>query len=385
MTELRVKMVESIADIDATTWNTCATSDGRFNPFLSHTFLQALETSGSVGGRTGWRPLHLLVEDDAGLVGVVPMYVKGNSQGEYVFDHGWADAWERAGGRYYPKLQAAVPFTPATGRRVLPVRDEPDLETALFSACQRVAEETGVSSLHMTFLTQAQWQHAGSLGWLQRIDQQFHWHNRDYASFEEFLGQLTSKRRKDLRRERRDALADGIEVEWVTGSDLTEAHWDAFFTFYMDTGSRKWGRPYLTRQFFSEINRAFAEHTLLILCRRRGNYIAGALNFIGDDTLYGRNWGCTEYHPFLHFETCYYQAIDFAISRGLRHVEAGAQGQHKIARGYEATPTYSAHWIADASFRDAVARFLKEETSYVRQDIRWVESHSPFKATDPEQ
>lgn len=385
MTELRVKMVESIADIDATTWNTCATSDGRFNPFLSHTFLQALETSGSVGGRTGWRPLHLLVEDDAGLVGVVPMYVKGNSQGEYVFDHGWADAWERAGGRYYPKLQAAVPFTPATGRRVLPVRDEPDLETALFSACQRVAEETGVSSLHMTFLTEAQWQHAGSLGWLQRIDQQFHWHNRDYASFEEFLGQLTSKRRKDLRRERRDALADGIEVEWVTGSDLTEAHWDAFFTFYMDTGSRKWGRPYLTRQFFSEINRAFAEHTLLILCRRRGNYIAGALNFIGDDTLYGRNWGCTEYHPFLHFETCYYQAIDFAISRGLRHVEAGAQGQHKIARGYEATPTYSAHWIADASFRDAVARFLKEETSYVRQDIRWVESHSPFKATGPEQ
>lgn len=389
MTAPEARLHERIDAIDAGTWDACATSDGQFNPFITHAFLKALEDSGSVGGRTGWRPLHLEVTDAGGLAGFVPMYIKGHSQGEYVFDHSWADALQRAGGRYYPKLQACVPFTPATGRRVLPVRDEPALESLLFNAAAGVAEQTRVSSLHFTFLPESQWRRAGELGYLQRMDQQFHWHNAGYASFEEFLAELTSKKRKDLRRERRDALAAGIEVEWVTGSDLTEAHWDAFFEFYMDTGSRKWGSPYLTRRFFSEINRTLAEHTLLILCKRSGRYIGGALNFIGGDTLYGRNWGCTEFHPFLHFETCYYQAIDFAIARGLKRVEAGAQGQHKIARGYEPQATYSAHWIADAAFRDAVARYLVREREHVQADIAWVEEHLPFRHTstapDPKQ
>lgn len=385
MSELVVQLHESIDDIDAAVWDACANSDGGFNPFVTHAFLKALEDSKSVGGRSGWRPLHLEARSEGELIGFVPMYVKGHSQGEYVFDHSWADAYQRAGGRYYPKLQASVPFTPATGRRVLPIRDETALEDQLLDAAAQMVGKTGVSSLHMTFMTEAQWQRAGNAGYLQRIDQQFHWHNDGYASFEDFLGKLTSKKRKDLRRERRDALAPGIEVEWVTGGDLTEAHWDAFFEFYMDTGSRKWGSPYLTRRFFSEINAHLAEHTLLILCRRGGRYIAGALNFIGGDTLFGRNWGCTEYHPFLHFETCYYQAIDFAISRGLKRVEAGAQGQHKVARGYEPQATYSAHWIADEGFRDAVARYLVREREHVQQDIAWVEEHLPFRKDEPDQ
>ncbi len=380
MTAPEAKLHEHIEGVDARVWDQCAQSDGQFNPFLTHAFLKALEDSGSVGGRSGWRPMHIEVTDAYGLVGFVPLYLKSHSQGEYVFDHSWADAYQRAGGRYFPKLQCAVPFTPATGRRVLTVRDEALLENKLLNAAAGVAEQTGVSSLHITFMTQPQWNRAGELGYLKRIDQQFHWHNQGYSTFEDFLGALTSKKRKDLRRERRDALAPGIEVEWVTGSDLTETHWDAFFEFYMDTGSRKWGSPYLTRRFFSEINRTLAEHTLLILCKRNGRYIAGALNFIGSDTLYGRNWGCTEYHPFLHFETCYYQAIDFAISRGLKRVEAGAQGQHKVARGYEPQATYSAHWIGDAGFRDAVARYLVREREHVQADIEWVGEHLPFKS-----
>ncbi|MBM4203892.1 MAG: N-acetyltransferase [Gammaproteobacteria bacterium] len=379
MSAPEVRLHERIADIDAGLWDSCANSDGEFNPFLSHAFLKALEDSGSVGGRSGWRPMHVEVRQNQALIGFVPLYAKGHSQGEYVFDHNWADAYQRAGGRYYPKLQCSVPFTPATGRRVLPVRDEAGLEATLFTALAAVLEQTELSSLHVTFMTESQWNRAGGKGYLQRIDQQFHWHNRGYASFEDFLAELTSKKRKDLRRERRDALASGIEVEWVTGNDLTEAHWDAFFQFYMDTGSRKWGSPYLTREFFSEINRTFAAHTLLILCKREGRYIAGALNFIGSQTLYGRNWGCTEYHPFLHFETCYYQAIDFAISRGLQRVEAGAQGQHKIARGYEPQATWSAHWIRDEGFRDAVARYLVRERQHVQADIEWVAEHLPFR------
>jgi predicted N-acyltransferase len=378
-----VRLHERIESIDATSWDACATSDGDFNPFLSHAFLKALEDSGSVGGRSGWRPLHVEVRQDGHLIGFVPLYAKGHSQGEYVFDHSWADAFQRAGGRYYPKLQCAVPFTPATGRRVLPVRDEPALEGILLTALAGVLEKTELSSLHITFMTESQWHRAGALGYLQRIDQQFHWHNRGYTSFDQFLGELTSKKRKDLKRERRDALAAGITVEWITGPDLTEAHWDAFFRFYMDTGSRKWGSPYLTRGFFSEINRSLAEHTLLILCKREGQYIAGALNFIGGKTLYGRNWGCTEYHPFLHFETCYYQAIDFAISRGLQRVEAGAQGQHKIARGYEPQATWSAHWMRDEGFRDAVARYLIREREHVQADIEWVAEHLPFRHPNP--
>jgi predicted N-acyltransferase len=322
-----------------------------------------------------------VLEQDGATLGVVPMYLKGHSQGEYVFDHSWADAWRRAGGAYYPKLQASVPFTPATGRRVLSRDGDPEVERMLLGACTQVADQIEVSSLHMTFMPEPQWRLAGELGYLQRLDQQYHWHNRGYATFDEFLGELASKKRKNLKRERREAYAADVTIEWVTGSDLTESHWDAFYRFYQDTGSRKWGSPYLTRDFFSRIGAALADHILLIMCRRDGRYIAGALNFIGGDALYGRNWGCVEDHRFLHFETCYYQAIDFAIERGLKRVEAGAQGQHKIARGYLPEPTYSAHWIRDKGFRQAVARYLDEERTQVRQDITWLEDHGPFRST----
>jgi predicted N-acyltransferase len=299
-------------------------------------------------------------------------------------NYSWADAWERAGGRYYPKLQASVPFTPATGRRLLarPGPDQHEIEQQLLAACVQIGNQMEVSSLHLTFMPEAQWQLAGESGLLQRLDQQYHWFNPGYQSFEDFLAELSSKKRKNLRRERREALTNDITIEWVTGADLTESHWDAFYTFYMDTGSRKWGSPYLTRQFFSLISETMADETLLILCRRGGRYIAGALNFIGSETLFGRNWGAIEDHRFLHFEVCYYQAIDFAISRGLRSVEAGAQGQHKVARGYVPQATYSAHWIRDAGFRDAVARFLEDERGYVKSDIEYLAQRTPFRKGD---
>ena len=382
------RILHGLDEIQAERWNRCANPGGAlpYDPFVSHEFLSALEESGSATGRTGWQPFHLCLEEqgpeaDDALLGVMPMYVKGHSQGEYVFDYAWADAWHRAGQNYYPKLQASVPFTPATGRRLLVPEPDPETERLLLGAAMQVSEQIDVSSLHITFLPEAQWQLAGSLGYLKRMDQQYHWHNPGYGSFEDFLADLSSKKRKNLRRERREALSDGIEVEWVTGADLTEAHWDAFYRFYMDTGSRKWGSPYLTRQFFSLIGERLADHTLLVLCRRDGRYVAGALNFIGGDTLFGRNWGCIEHHPFLHFEVCYYQAIDFAIERGLKKVEAGAQGSHKVARGYLPAATYSAHWISDAGFRDAVRRFLEDERRYVAEDIDYTEQRSPFKST----
>ncbi len=375
---------DSIDEIEAQDWNACANPDpARFNPFLTHEFLHALEASGSAVARTGWQPCHLTLRQRPGgeLLGVVPMYLKGHSRGEYVFDYAWADAWHRAGGRYYPKLQVSVPFTPATGRRMLARDGTAATERALLEACIQVARQTGVSSLHVTFMPESQWRLAGELGYLQRLDQQFHWHNPGYASFDEFLAELSSKKRKNLKRERREALADGVEIEWVTGADLTEAHWDAFFAFYTDTGSRKWGSPYLTRRFFSLINETMADRVLLVMCRRGGRYIAGALNFIGGDTLFGRNWGCIEDHRFLHFEACYYQAIEFAIDRGLRTVEAGAQGGHKVARGYLPQATHSAHWIADPAFADAVADFLERERAYVQDEMAYVEGRSPFKAS----
>ncbi|MEM5584246.1 GNAT family N-acetyltransferase [Roseibium sp. AS2] len=361
-------------------------ADADFNPFLSHAFLEALEAAGCACAETGWLPRHMVLEDTSGeILGAVPAYLKSHSQGEYVFDHGWADAFHRAGGDYYPKLQISVPFTPATGRRFLTgpgINREAGLQ-ALAAGLVQVCQRTGASSVHATFLTKPEWDTLGELGYLQRTDQQFHWENQGYESFEDFLADLASRKRKAIRKERREALsADGIEVEWVTGADLTEAHWDAFYTFYVDTGSRKWGRPYLNRKFFSLINERLAERTLLVLAKRHGRYIAGALNFIGSQTLFGRNWGCTEHHPFLHFELCYYQAIDFAIAHGLKRVEAGAQGAHKLARGYLPATTYSAHWIAHEGLHDAVADFLEHERRAVERENAALADHAPFRKGD---
>ena len=333
-----------------------------------------------MGREAGWQPFHVAVENGDVLIGVVPLYLKNHSQGEYVFDYAWADAWHRAGHNYYPKLQSSIPFTPATSPKLLCAENTEENQRLLLDACLQVAEQAKVSSLHMTFLPEDQWQHAADAGLLQRMDQQFHWHNAGYQNFDEFLAQLASKKRKNLKRERRTAIENDITMHWLSGDDLDEAHWDAFYQFYVDTGSRKWGTPYLTRDFFSQVSAALADDILLIMAQRDGRYIAGALNFIGGDTLFGRNWGCIEDHRFLHFEVCYYQAIDFAIARGLKRVEAGAQGGHKVVRGYLPQATYSAHWIADPGFRDAVARFLEEERRYVAEDIEHVEQRSPFNA-----
>ena len=312
------------------------------------------------------------------------MYLKNHSQGEYVFDYSWADAFERAGGRYYPKLQCSVPFTPATGRRLLtrPDIDDPDLEKYLLSGMMQVAEKMDVSSVHVTFADKAQWRLMGGMGFLQRTHNQFHWQNDGYGSFDDFLSALSSKKRKNIRRERRESVAAGVEIEQLTGDRIREEHWDAFYRFYTDTGNRKWGTPYLTREFFSIIGQIMPDDVLLIMCRRDDQYIAGAINFIGGDCLFGRNWGCIEHHPFLHFEVCYYQAIQFAIERGLQRVEAGAQGKHKLARGYMPTHTYSAHWIANDSFRDAVDNFLSDERRYVDEEIDYIAEHGPFRRTD---
>lgn len=380
---LTARVLGAIAEIDAAQWDACANpGDGvPMDPFLSHAFLRAIEESGSATARTGWAPQHLVLEQAGRVLGVAPLYLKSHSYGEYVFDQGWARAYEQAGGRYYPKLQIAVPFTPVTGRRLL-VRPGPQaaqIRRALVAAALELARQRNVSSLHVTFPSEAEWEELGGLGFLQRTDQQFHWENKNYSSFDDFLNALSSRKRKQIRKERREALAPGISCEVLTGSDLREEHWDAFFTFYRSTGARKWGSPYLTRDFFSRIGAAMPERIALVLCRRAGRYIAGALNFIGSDTLYGRNWGAVEDHPFLHFEACYYQAIDFAIARGLKRVEAGAQGPHKLARGYLPCLTYSAHWLRDPVFRDAVARYLEQERDYVAEDRAFLEEHTPFR------
>ncbi|MEG6509759.1 GNAT family N-acetyltransferase [Methyloligella sp. 2.7D] len=389
--KVTVQAVSSIAEIDAESWDACAFGSSApdasrgYNPFVSHAFLKALEESGSAAMETGWLPRHLLLQGpDGELQGAMPCYVKSHSQGEYVFDHGWADAFERAGGAYYPKLQSAVPFTPVTGPRLL-VPDCPDKQerqSLLLQAGASLTNQLELSSLHITFLTEEEWKLAGQIGYLQRTDQQFHWQNEGYASFDDFLSVLASRKRKALKKERREAVADGIETEWITGADLTEAHWDAFFEFYQDTGARKWGRPYLNRRFFSLVSEAMPERIVLMLAKRDGNYIAGALNFAGGDTLYGRYWGCAEHHPFLHFELCYYQAIDFAIERGLARVEAGAQGEHKLARGYLPTPTYSAHYFRDASLAAAVSDYLRRERRAVSHEIALLSEESPFKKSD---
>jgi len=384
--ERAARILHDIDAIGAAAWNRCANpASAEYNPFLDHRFLNALEQSGSVSTEAGWQPFHVVLSERGGglddAIGVVPMYLKAHSQGEYVFDSGWAQAFYHAGGRYYPKLQVSVPFTPATGRRLLAADgvDVDEVENMLLGAAVQVARQIEVSSVHLTFMPESQWRRAGELGCLQRVDTQFHWLNDGYATFDDFTAALSSKKRKNIRRERREARADGIEIEWLTG-DITEAQWDAFYAFYVDTGNRKWGTPYLTREFFSRIGETMADQVLLIMCKRADRYIAGAINFIGERTLFGRNWGCIEDHRFLHFEVCYYQAIDFAIERGLGRVEAGAQGAHKLARGYMPQATYSAHWIRDPRLRDAVHRYLKDERRYVEEDIAYVERrHSPFR------
>lgn len=373
----------SIGDIKKDSWDACANGVGQpYNPFVDYRFLEALEQSSSVCADTGWSPFHIVLEDDDQVVACMPLYLKSHSRGEYVFDGSWANAWHQAGGHYYPKLQSSVPFTPATGTRLLalPGNHKADRQRQLLAVASRLAEKINVSSLHITFMPKLEWELAGSTGMLQRLDTQFHWYNNDYADFTSFEGQLSSKKRKNIRRERRVAVENDITIEWVTGSDLQESHWDAFYDFYLDTSYRKWGSNYLNREFFSLIGESMPDRVLLILAKRSGQYVAGAINFIGSDALYGRNWGCIEHHPFLHFEVCYYQAIEYAITHNLDRVEAGAQGAHKIARGYLARETYSAHWLANESFREAVADFLQREQSYVKSDIAYVEAHSPFKS-----
>jgi predicted N-acyltransferase len=365
----------------------CVTSASHYNPFVSHAFFAALEASGSACARTGWGPRHLAARLDGKIAGIAPCYLKSHSQGEYVFDRGWADAYERAGGRYYPKLQVSVPFTPATGPRLLIANgvDREQIATALAGGLVALGEATKASSVHVTFAREAEAKFLAARGFLLRNDQQFHWHNAGYGSFEDFLASLNSRHRKSIRRERREALAEGgITIHALTGSDITEDAWDAFFAFYMETGSRKWGRPYLTRAFFSLIGESMARDVLLVMARRQGRWIAGAINFIGADTLFGRNWGAIEHHPFLHFEVCYYQAIEFAILRGLKTVEAGAQGEHKLARGYLPQTTYSAHYIADPDLRRAISDYLKRERAYVAEAARELTDAAPFRKTADE-
>ncbi len=374
-----VKAVGALAGVDAAAWDACA---GTANPFVSHAFLSALEDSAAAAAEAGWAPYHLIVENGAGgIAGAAPMYLKGHSQGEYIFDHAWAAAYERAGGRYYPKLLIAVPFTPAAGPRLMvaPGGDRAATERALLGGALEVARRLEVSSLHVNFAEEESWRRLGEAGLLLRTGEQFHWRNRGYADFDEFLADLSARKRKAIRKERREALAQGITIEVLTGAALRESHWDDFFGFYMDTGERKWGQPYLNRRFFSLLGERMADRVVLFLAMRAGRTIAGALNLMGSDCLFGRYWGCAEDHKFLHFETCYYQAIDFAIAHRLSRVEAGAQGPHKLQRAYLPVHTYSAHWIRDAGFREAVARYLDQERDEVDLEIDWLEAHGPFR------
>ena len=379
-----VRVHPAIADIDAAAWDRLA-DPATFNPFVSHAFLAALERSGAVGARTGWQPCHLTLEQDGAIAGAAPCYLKTHSKGEYVFDYGWAEAYERAGGQYYPKLQIAVPFTPVPGPRFLVGAGDgaEARERLLLAGAVALAKQVDASSVHATFVSAPEWARIGAdRTWLQRTDQQFHWQNAGYATFDDFLASLASRKRKAVRKERAEALSAGLSIEHITGNDVTEAHWDAFFTFYVETGSRKWGNPYLNRRFFSMLGEAMADRCLLVMAKRDGEYVAGALNLIGGDCLYGRYWGCTEHHPFLHFEICYYQAIEIAIARKLARVEAGAQGEHKLARGYMPTPTYSVHWIADPGFRKAVARYLVEERTFMDQQRAALAEYGPYRKTD---
>ena len=365
------RLAPGVAPLPAAEWDALA---GRQDPFLTHAFLAALEVSGSVGPDTGWTPVPLLVEEDGRAVASAPAYLKTHSQGEYVFDHGWADGFERAGGQYYPKLQIAVPFTPVPGRRLLGSRPQ-----HLLAAAEAVVLQNGLSSAHATFITEAEVAEFGQRGWLLRTGIQYHWHNRGYAGFDEFLAALSSRKRKAVRKERRAARA-GLEFLVLRGAEIGPAHWDAMWDFYQDTGARKWGRPYLTRAFFDLLGEMLGDRVLLFIALRAGTPVAGALNLLGSDSLYGRYWGTRDEQPFLHFELCYYQAIDWAIAHGLKWVQAGAQGEHKLARGYEPVLTHSAHFIADPGFRRAVAQFLDGERMIIDQEIALLREELPYRS-----
>ncbi|MBU1835293.1 MAG: GNAT family N-acetyltransferase [Alphaproteobacteria bacterium] len=379
---IEITLHPSLAEISASDWDACANPEGGRpeDPFTTYRFLKALEDSGSVGGRSGWQPRYLVARADGQVIACAPMYAKGHSQGEYIFDFNWAQAYENAGGAYYPKLQIAVPFTPATGRRFL---TRPGFEamgmSALIQGVVQVASDNELSSLHITFCTEAEALAGAEMGLMSRVGQQFHWVNRDYADFDGFLADLSSRKRKNIRRERAEAQGFGGQILALTGNDIQPEHWDAFWRFYQDTGNRKWGTPYLTRAFFDCAQESLRDDMLLVLAMNDGRPVAGALNFIGRETLFGRYWGSTEYYPSLHFELCYYQAIDYAIKNGLSRVEAGAQGEHKLARGYLPVATHSLHWIGDLAFRDAIARYLIAETRAVDEEIEVLTAYGPFK------
>ena len=384
-TAIRLSVAHSLADIDPVQWNAVANPPGeRYDPFLRWDFLETLESTGAATPQTGWSPHHLLIEGEGGkLRAAMPLYVKTHSRGEFVFDYSWADAFERAGGSYYPKLLSAVPFTPVTGRRRL-VPKGPDalqLKSALLAGAIKIASENDLSSLHLNFLEEPEQNALDDVGMLIRLDQQFHWQDEDFGNFDGFLAALSSAKRKNLRKERAKAQA-GLSFVHLRGADITEADWDAFFEFYMDTGARKWGSPYLMRETFSVLGERMSEDLLLIMALDGDTPIAGALNLIGSDTLYGRYWGCVDPRPMLHFEVCYYQAIDFALANGLKYVEAGAQGGHKLARGYRPVLTRSAHWIAHPGLREAVAHYLSQERSAVESDADFLESRTPFKKSE---
>ena len=368
------ELLSKVSEIPADQWDAL---NPRGNPFVAHAFLAALEESGSVGAGTGWSPAPIMIRDADGIpAAALPAYLKSHSQGEYVFDHHWADAFERAGGQYYPKLQIAAPFSPVPGPRLL-LRD-PALAPAILAAAEAVVDQNGLSSAHATFVEEGELDAFRAAGWLTRMGTQFHWQNRDYADFDDFLSALSSRKRKAIRKERA-AAQSAVRIAQIRGADITPDHWDAFWVFYQDTGARKWGQPYLTRAFFDLIGESMQDSIVLFLAYDGDRPIAGALNLVSPDCLYGRYWGCTREVPFLHFELCYYQAIDYAIAHGLPRVEAGAQGEHKLARGYEAVPTYSAHYIANAGFRSAVADFLARESQAMERQIEFLDEMAPFK------
>ena len=386
---ISIKVVKSISELDREEWNSCAifySADGLDkieDPFISYDFLDALEKSKSVGENTGWLPYHLAAIRKNKLIGAVPLYLKSNSQGEYIFDYNWAHAFERAGGRYYPKLQISVPFTPVTGRRLLVSKNAPShTASLLLQSAIELCEKNKLSSLHTTFCSKQEFELGQKLGMLGRVSQQFHWLNNGYGNFGDFLNALSSRKRKNINKERLKANNFGGEIEILTGSEIKKDHWNYFWKFYQDTGIKKWGTPYLTRQFFDQIHETMRSKILLILAKKEGNYIAGALNFIGSDTLFGRYWGCIEDYPFLHFEVCYYRAIEFAIAHGLKKVEAGAQGEHKLARGYVPAETFSLHWIAEKGFSKAVQEYLISEKDAVKRDIKILSHFTPFKKGD---